>query len=99
MKNLFIFFGTFVFCCTVPTQAGFGFCGDYAIFVKSLQKTYQETSRGKGVSGGGYLVIELFTSAKGTWTILTTQTNGKTCITNAGEGWIDSKPEPIGEKL
>ena len=102
MKYFFFVLGTIFFCCTATTSAGIGLvCGDYMAFVNSLQKQYQETSRGKGFSGSGTLIIELFTSARGTWTILTTQTqlDGKTCLTSAGAGWTDSIQKPIGVPL
>jgi hypothetical protein len=70
----------------VPAQAQ-SLCGKYADFVKTLSDRYNETSIGKGMSGGGPVVIELFTSAE-TFTILATVTaTGNSCIIAAGKGW------------
>ena len=32
-------------------------------------------------------MVEIFVSDNGTWTILATGTDGKSCVLSAGEGW------------
>ena len=64
-------------------------CGPYKEFVKALEGSrYGEASIGKGLSGGGTMVIETFVG-KETFTILaTTIATDKTCIIAAGKSWV-----------
>ncbi len=74
-------------------------CGRYDDYVKALFDKYQETSIGKGLSGSGLVVIELFTSEE-TYTVLATITaTGKTCIIAAGKGWVAAIPVIPGVPL
>lgn len=70
----------------VPASAQVFPCGDRADFVKTLADKYQESGRALGLANQINLV-EIFTSAKGTWTIMVTQLSGKTCIIAAGMAW------------
>jgi hypothetical protein len=38
------------------------------------------------------MVMEIYTSPEGTWTVLVTDTSGKSCITAAGENWQEVTP-------
>lgn len=75
-------------------------CGPYTEFVKAITGSqYGETSRGKGISGGGNVVVELF-SGKETFTILATSpASGRTCVIAAGKGWVAGEAKPIGDEL
>jgi hypothetical protein len=73
-----------------PAQAQFP-CGDRADFIKTLADKYKETSKALGIANQTNLV-EIFTSAKGTWTIMVTQPTGKACIIAAGSSWEDLPP-------
>ncbi len=61
-------------------------CGDRNEIVARLESGYQEKSSAMGVSTNGGLV-ELYTSEKGTWTLMLTQPNGTSCLIAAGNNW------------
>ena len=75
-------------------------CGPYKEFVAALQGSrYEESSTGKGMSGGGTRVVELFVG-KETFTILATSPDsGRTCIIAAGKMWTEVKSEIKGDAL
>lgn len=75
-------------------------CGPYKEFVEALQGSrYEESSTGKGLSGSGTRVVELFVG-KETFTILATQPDsGRTCIIAAGNAWIGVAPKIQGDDL
>jgi hypothetical protein len=73
-----------------------GMCGKRADFVRALAAKYQEARRHQGVAATTNL-IEVFASKTGTWTILITDSNGKTCILAAGTSWEDLPPENTGK--
>lgn len=67
-------------------QASAAVCGTHAGMTKFLADRYEESTRGLGlVSDRG--VVELFISQKGTWSILITGVEGRTCILAAGHTW------------
>lgn len=74
----------------VPANAQFP-CGDRSDFIKTLAAKYKESAKALGIANQTNLV-EIFTSEKGTWTIMVTQPTGKTCIIAAGSSWEDMKP-------
>ncbi len=88
----------FVFVCisflalafSNPAQA-IGMCGSRADFIKALSDKYQETGKALGIAGQVNLV-EIFASKSGTWTILVTTPDGKSCIIAAGSSWEDLPP-------
>ena len=73
-----------------PTQAQ-ALCGKRVDFIKALNDKYQESGKALGISGQVNL-IEIFASKAGTWTILVTTPEGKTCIIAAGNSWEDLPP-------
>lgn len=78
--------GFFVLTTPAVAQAQFAMCGVRAQIVELLKTKYKEAPQAVGViSDNG--VAELFVSEKGTWTMLMTLTNGKSCIIAAGHSW------------
>ena len=78
--------GYFIVTGPLVAQAQFAMCGERAQIVEQLKVKYKETPHAIGViSDNG--VAELFLSEKGTWTMLMTLTNGKSCIIAAGHSW------------
>jgi hypothetical protein len=73
-----------------PTQAN-GMCGKRVDFIKALTDKYQESGKALGIAGQVNLV-EVFASKAGTWTILVTTPEGKSCIIAAGNSWEDLPP-------
>jgi len=62
------------------------YCADRNEMVKSLSDKFKENPAALGQINGN-AVIEVFVSEKGSWTILATGTDGKSCVLSAGEGW------------
>lgn len=54
--------------------------------VSRLESGYQEKRSGFGAEARGG-VFELFTSDKGTWTIVATSPNGASCLVASGDNW------------
>ncbi len=70
---------------SVPAQAQLA-CGGHDDMAAWLAETFREQRVGYGLAGTT-LVVEVFASARGTWTMLMTDINGQSCIVAAGEGW------------
>ena len=73
-----------------PAQAA-GMCGKRVDFIKALNDKYQESGKALGIAGQVNLV-EIFASKAGTWTILVTTPEGKSCIIAAGNSWEELPP-------
>ena len=62
-------------------------CGSRADIISQLQKKYGETRRSVGLQQGRG-IVEIFASEQsGSWTILVTDTRGKSCLMAAGEAF------------
>ncbi len=68
-----------------PTQAQIP-CAPRDEIVNALSEQYKEVPAGIGLAPPGR-VFELYVSATGTWTLLLTTTNGRSCVIGAGESW------------
>ena len=77
-----------------PAQAQSN-CGERQAIASKLEQTYQETPTGIGLSKNGG-VFEVFTSPKGTWTILFTKPDGQSCMMAVGDNWETKSPELAG---
>ena len=73
---------------TVPaaTTTTANFCAERTEMVKSLAEQFEENPAAVGVINPS-AVIEVFVSQDGSWTILATGTDGKSCVLSAGVGW------------
>ena len=61
-------------------------CAARADLVKALGEKFHENEAARGLINPN-VVLEIFVSEKGTWTILATDTHGLSCVISAGEGW------------
>ena len=61
-------------------------CAARADLVKALGEKFHENEAARGLINPS-VVLEIFVSEKGTWTILATDTHGQSCIITAGDGW------------
>ena len=61
-------------------------CGPRDDLVKLLADHYKESSVGIGLAQTGQL-LEVFASSIGSWSMVMTTTDGKTCIVAAGDNW------------
>jgi hypothetical protein len=69
-------------------------CGPRDALVAALADHYDEKQESVGLSGGG-LLMEVFVSASGSWTILLSSPQGSSCIVAAGDSWQSTaKPGP-----
>ena len=69
-------------------------CGVRAEMVSKLSERFQEMPAALGVVDQN-AVLEVFVSDNGTWTLLATGTDGKSCVLASGEGW-ESAPLVAG---
>ena len=101
MKTLIVLIclaiGVLLMWMTVPAHA-LGLCGSRADFIAAITgDKYQEEKNGAGIAGEVALV-ELFASRSGgTFTVLMTMPNGKSCIIASGKGWIAVVPKIPGD--
>ncbi|GAA4526800.1 hypothetical protein GCM10023174_13460 [Chelativorans composti] len=80
---------------TAVTQAEI--CAPRAELAEQLEMQFAETQRAIGLLATDRL-MEIFTSAEGSWTILSTDVNGVSCLIAAGEAWDDvSGARLVGE--
>ncbi|MBX9824417.1 MAG: hypothetical protein K2Y27_05405 [Xanthobacteraceae bacterium] len=61
-------------------------CGQRAEVEKMLKEQFGERAMANGLAHTG-AVAEVFTSPKGTWTIIATAPNGMSCLIGSGEAW------------
>ncbi|MCC7049612.1 MAG: hypothetical protein IT562_23080 [Alphaproteobacteria bacterium] len=61
-------------------------CGDRAELLAHLKDKYQENQTGFGITQKGG-VVELMTSEDGSWTLILSFANGRSCLMATGQGW------------
>jgi hypothetical protein len=61
-------------------------CGDRNDLLTQLKDKYKESPTGIGMTGQGS-VVELMTSENGSWTLVLSFPNGRSCLMATGEGW------------
>ncbi len=64
-------------------------CLDRTKFVERLKLHYQERQVSNGINFNG-MVVEVFTSPEGHFTILATSPDGISCIIASGDNWQDT---------
>lgn len=67
-------------------------CGRHDEVVAKLGKLFDERRLGQGLADSG-LVIELFASPQGTFTIFATTPRGLSCLIASGDSWEPPPPE------
>jgi hypothetical protein len=74
-------------------------CGDRESIFTQLEEKHGEVPIAAGVGGNGTLV-QLFTTADGgTWSIIMTSPNGKSCLVASGEGWREMETILRGDPI
>ena len=66
-------------------------CGDHSEILANLEEVYSEKPRAIAVSADGKL-LEVVVSVTGSWSILLTRPNRRTCVVATGDSW-ESLPE------
>ncbi len=64
-------------------------CGNRELIVKQLNSKFSETLRSRGLISDK-LLMELFASKRGSWSILFTSPKGHTCVIATGRMWLDN---------
>lgn len=62
-------------------------CADRTLIVERLSNKYGETRQSAGLNQNNGMVEVFASSETGTWTILVTMPNGKSCLMAAGKAW------------
>ena len=73
-------------------------CGNRNQMVKTLGNRFKEDRFAMGLASNVNL-FEVFISKKGTWTILSTRADGRTCIIAAGKAWVSMPAKLKGEAV
>lgn len=85
--NVLRLFFILVLCSCVPAPAaalGAPTCTDHKTFVDQLARDYGEVRQSGGLAGNEQ-VVEIFASLQtGSWTIIMTDQNGRSCMIAAG---------------
>ncbi|AZO73208.1 MAG: hypothetical protein E5V92_11555 [Mesorhizobium sp.] len=61
-------------------------CAPRSDVVKALGDKFHESVAGRGLINPN-VVLEIFVSDQGSWTVLASDTKGQSCILSVGEGW------------
>ena len=80
-----LLFGCMIAFGGPPAQAQMP-CGPREDLVKLLADQYKDSPVGIGLAQSGQL-LEVFASSVGSWSMVMTSTDGKTCIVAAGDNW------------
>ncbi len=62
-------------------------CLTHEAATKQLEKKFDERVVGRGLANAGKAMFELFVSEKGSWTVVVSEPNGRSCILASGESW------------
>lgn len=87
MKTILSFVAASVLVLSAPAAKAQQFCAARDEAVKQIELKFQEKVFGRGLAGNGKRMFELFVSEKGSWTMLASDTNGRSCIMASGEDW------------
>lgn len=74
-------------------QSSISLCGERDAMVTDLAEQFHESPLATGLVDES-AVLEIFVSAAGSWTILATGTDGKSCVMAVGEGFEPAMPAP-----
>lgn len=70
-------------------------CGDRDHVIASLSETYSERHVASGFQSAAGLMEIWASDTDGTWTILLTRPDGKTCIMASGTHWLENNMVPV----
>lgn len=73
-------------------------CGPRSEVVGTLERKYHEVPVASGMMPTG-LLMEILASPEGTWTIIVTHPQGRSCVFSAGDGWSADAPKDAGRSL
>ena len=64
--------------------------------IAHLEDKFAEQVVGRGLVESGRAIVELLVSETGSWTVVVTDTAGKSCIVASGESWMQT-PLLVGD--
>lgn len=73
-------------------------CGKRNEVIGALDKGYHEKPVSMGLASNGDM-IEVFASKTGSWTMIMSKPDGKTCLVASGEHWQDIPKRNTGLKI
>ena len=73
---------------TLEVQASDSVCVDRTKFIKRLKNKYAERQISNGINYNG-VIVEIFASEDGHFTILATYPSGVSCLVASGDNWQD----------
>ncbi len=71
-------------------------CAERGALLGQLKDKYSESAQGVGITGNG-AVMELLTSDQGTWSLVVTMPNGKSCLIATGDDWQQAPVKVAGK--
>lgn len=71
-------------------------CAERSALIGELKDKYSESAQGVGLTGNG-AVMELLTSDKGSWSLIVTMPNGKSCLIATGDEWQQAPVKVAGK--
>ncbi len=85
-------------CFSVTPAIAQAICGSRDQIITSLERKFDEEPVGIGLMPPGR-AVELLVSESGSWTLLVTMPNGRSCIVSAGENWERRALPPKGDPI
>ena len=71
-------------------------CADRHEVLAQLKARFDETPVEAGLTDQGE-IVELTTSENGTWTLMLSFPNGRSCLISSGENWVRATPKTTGK--
>ena len=65
-------------------------------WVDRFERKYDEMPVARGITTNGKAVIEVLASESGSWTLIVTGPQGRTCLVASGEAWEGITPPSHG---
>ena len=67
-------------------------CLLHDVAVEKLMQQHDEQVIGRGLASNGQRMVEVFVSPDGSWTLTTTDIQGRTCVMASGDSWMEVQP-------
>ena len=85
-----------MFFVAMSTAAAQNICAKREEIVEKLWNRWQEKLVAHGLANDNRLV-ELFVAGNGSWTVVVSDPNGRSCVASAGLDWTSKIPEAPGK--
>lgn len=87
MRTVFSLIAAFALTLTASSAHAQQFCAARDKVVAQIEKQFKEKVSGRGLAAQGKQLIELFVSQTGSWTMLVSDPQGRSCVMASGEDW------------